>query len=909
MYKKLTFILILSISVTLPLLAQTIEFVPNKPFRLNAATADINTKSSEKVADERLTNKEGVTLKSGIEQAIEGERDEPDLIFRVKAPDAGRYVMHSYAVTDEEGAALMKKASSKYESMYMRIQIDDQRATKRVVYVPWDRPLQRSGKFALTGEEQEIKIWLPRGVRLEYLQLQTYVPPKVPEAAVNYKPTMTPPASHPRILVNKETLPLVKARLQADEHKAAWEKVKKAALVPFVFEFDPSEEMSFNADLEVAAEMKAFYYLMTGDREIGREAIELMAPYLSHVEFGNLLDITREMGRAIFIASEVYDWTYDLLTEDEKKLMVNNLMRLADDMEIGWPPFLTSIVNGHGNEAQVNRDLLAMSIAIYNENPLPYQYTSYAVLETLVPMRKFEYQSPRHNQGVGYAAYRFAWEMHAAWLMYRMTDKPAFDDNIKDVSKYFLYMRTPNGQMLRDGDGFGAGAPGKPYYWKSPMVMFLMSAYSADPVVKGEFLRHGGLNSNPVLFLLLNDPELKAEPSLESLPLTIDFGPILGSMITRTGWDISDESDDVVAEIKGGGYHFGNHQHADAGSMQLYYRGFQLGDIGLYKFYGTPYDLGFNKRSISHSMMLAVDPDEEFYRSKANDGGARFNQRAPTSAEQVQTDPWFDNGKVVSASYGPSEMKPPFSYFSVDLEGAYSYKISKYTRSFMFLNLENESVPAAIILTDDMQTSNPNFKKYWQINTLNVPEKTADGLILNSKRGDKVGKTHVQMLVPSPDKRTIEIFSGEKANSAFETQFEAPPSSHPEGRANRIMISPENANGRDRFLTVFQIVDGNTEPLPINYKETDVSYVIYLADRVISMSNSSELIDKSFLIDIPSKGKGVYQVALAGLEAGKWVVKNKRGKVELNAQVEDGKNTIFFEAGKGSYTIERVDSA
>src|SRR5690606_13849344 len=200
MYKMLTFNLILLAWVTLPSLAQTTEFISNKPFRLNAAVAEINTQSSEKVTDERLSNKQGVTLKSGIEQAIEGERDEPDLIFRVKAPDAGRYVMHSYAVTDEEGAALMKKASSKYESMYMRIQIDDKRATKRVVYVPWDRPLQRAGRFALTGEQQEIKIWLPRGVRLEYLHLQTYVPPKVPDAAVNYKPTMTPPASHPRIL-------------------------------------------------------------------------------------------------------------------------------------------------------------------------------------------------------------------------------------------------------------------------------------------------------------------------------------------------------------------------------------------------------------------------------------------------------------------------------------------------------------------------------------------------------------------------------------------------------------------------------------------------------------------------------------------------------------------------------------
>src|SRR5690606_9175271 len=242
------------------------------------------------------------------------------------------------------------------------------------------------------------------------------------------------------------------------------------------------------------------------------------------------------------------------------------------------------------------------------------------------PMRKFEYQSPRHNQGVGYGAYRFGWEMHAVWMFYRMTGQEVFDDNIKDLSKFWQYMRTPNGQMLRDGDGFSAGSPGKPYYWSSPQTMFLSYAYAKDPILKADFERQGGLPNNPVLFLLLNDPTMKAEPSWESLPLTIDFGPVLGSMIARTGWEINDKSSDVVAEIKGGGYHFGNHQHADAGSIQIYYRGFQLGDIGVYKFYGTPYDMGFNKRSISHSMMLAVDPKEEFVRSEANDGGIRLNQ-------------------------------------------------------------------------------------------------------------------------------------------------------------------------------------------------------------------------------------------------------------------------------------------
>src|SRR5690606_24845884 len=179
--------------------------------------------------------------------------------------------------------------------------------------------------------------------------------------------------------------------------------------------------------------------------------------------------------------------------------------------------------------------------------------------------------------------------------------------------------------------------------------------------------RQGGKLDSQPLFLLLNDPGIKAESSRASLPLTMDFGPILGSMVARTGWNIGMKSNDAVAEIKGGGYIFGNHQHSDAGSIQLYYRGFQFGDLGAYRFYGTPYDFNFQKRSISHSMMLVVDPEEKFLETESNDGGTRFNQTAPLTPEEVQSNPWFRNGQVVSSSFGPSDLKPSFSYFSVDL--------------------------------------------------------------------------------------------------------------------------------------------------------------------------------------------------------------------------------------------------
>jgi heparin/heparan-sulfate lyase len=264
-------------------------------------------------------------------------------------------------------------------------------------------------------------------------------------------------------------------------------------------------------------------------------------------------------------------------------------------------------------------------------------------------MRRFEYHSPRHNQGVSYAAYRFGWEMHAAWLFRRMTEREVFDPNIKTVPLYWLNMRLPNGEMLRDGDGIPSGR-----YYSYAQTALLCYAYNNDPLLKGVFLRQGGKAADPLLYLLLNDPALRAEPDLTTLPLTTDFGPVLSGMITRTDWNMgSNASHTVVAEIKGGGYHFGNHQHADAGAIQLYYRGLQVADLGQYKFYGTPYDLNFNKRSVAHSMVLAVDPGETFLKTPANDGGSRFLQTHPRTPLQLQDTPLFNTVANCHAGSAP----------------------------------------------------------------------------------------------------------------------------------------------------------------------------------------------------------------------------------------------------------------
>ncbi|MGE4563255.1 MAG: stalk domain-containing protein, partial [Victivallaceae bacterium] len=606
----------------------------------------------------------------------------------------------------------------------------------------------------------------------------------------------------------------------------------------------------------------------------------------------NRLDLTRDLGAALTSAARVYAGCYNRMTPQERDFIRTNMERLIIDMECGWPPFLQSIVNGHGNEAQINRDLLSMAIAIYDEDPVPYQYCSYAILEQLVPMRKFEYQSPRHNQGVGYGSYRFGWDMHSAWLFRRMLGKEVFDPNIKNVKKYWQYMRLPDGEMLRDGDGIPAGK-----YWGAPLTMLLCYSYSDDPVLKGEFERQGGLAYDPVLYLTLNNPDLKAEKSLKSLPLTIDFGPVLSGMIMRTGWNIGRGSSDVVAEIKGGGTHFGNHQHSDAGSFQIYYRGLQAAKLGQYKFYGTPYDMNFAKRSISQPMMLVVDPAEDFRYSQTNDGGVRFVQYHPKSAKDATENPEFNNGKKISGSFGPSPMRPLYSYFSVSLKGAYSAKVTDYVRSFCFLNLGDEKVPAAVIILDDLTAAKAEFKKYWQINGLCQPELTPDGVILSNNRLGAKGKLVLSMVKPAPADRKVEVLTGDDANSVFGKKF-TPPYDSPEAHGSRVMFSPVKASANDVFLSVIQLVDGDSKPLPYEAKETDYGFTVAIADRFVALVKGSKLLNRAFTVSVPAGAK----VLAAGLAPGQWFVAGPGAG--FNATVEAEKNTVFFVSDKGgSYTL------
>jgi len=846
--------------------------------------------AAEKVSNPKMSNKFGVSQ-------IGNDTEKPSIVLTFHPNQSGLYNMHSFALNDEYGAKLMEKAKTKFESLFMEIQVNDQPRTKRVVSVPWNVPRQEIGKFNLSAKNT-IKIWLPKGVVLDYIDLEPYKSPSVPDVVKNYKPSVVP-QGHPRLWVNKNSLASVKENLTVGENKERWEKVSNLALQPTI-KPNYQGEVSFDEQLEKVIEAKAFYYLMTKDKKIGFDAIKLTKEYISHVSFGNILDITREIGRTIHITSEVYDWCYDLLSAEDKKHFITNLKRLSIDMEIGWPPFLQSVVNGHGAEAQVHRDLLSMAIAVYDEDPIPYQYCAYRIMEELIPMRKFEYQSARHNQGVNYGAYRINWDFHAAWLLKRMSGQEVFDPNLKNTADYWLYFRLPDGQMLRDGDHALRSKAGDYDYWQiNPTSFFMHYSYSQNPYLKHSFERMNASAVNSVLFLLLNDPTFKSQPIPTDYPLTKDFGPILGGMVNRTGWEDGANSNNVVAEIKGGGYFFSNHQHNDVGALQVYHRGFQVADLGQYKFYGTPYDMNFTKRSISHSMMLALDSAEKIGNIPTNDGGPRMFRRVPNSPREIIENPDYHNGKVLSSS-GHNK----FSYFSMDLTSAYSDKLKSYQRNYIFINTGREDVPALIILKDQMETAAPNIKKYWQVNTLNKPVFEQNNTIkLNSSRDSIYAYTHINFVYPTLADLDKKIHSKADAHNIFGFQVTPPDSNLFESHGHRVVLSPKNAQQKDKFLSVFQMTNSPQPITNIVHSKVGNFDQLELLDVVVLVNDSEKLGIDDMHLNISNKNSK--EIYVTGIQEGKWNLVNHKGKIIHSVEVQKTKNTAIFEITKGKYNLKR----
>ena len=724
-----------------------------------------------------------------------------------------------------------------------------------------------------------------------------------------------PPKVHPRLCLRSEDIPNIKERLNDPELKKVWSDLQKMKTDWKPEEIPAKIDFRFYYKHKGApnrAQLNALNYLIYKDRTVGRAAITEMLDTLERCQFPEIDDVSRPIGLMMFSAATVYDWCYNLLTTSEKERYINMFIKLAKQLECGYPPTHDSSITGHGSEWMISRDMLSAGIAIYDEFPEMYHLTAGRFFGEMVPARNWFYPGHNYHQGTSYLNVRFSNDLIALWLFDRMGAGNVFNPEQHYILYDVLYRRRPDGQVLPAGD-VTPGPKGQGY----SLPALLAGSYYKDEYLNQEYKSNPSIEGHcKLLEFLWRDTKLGSK-SPNDLSLTRYSGFPFGWMIARTGWD----KESVIAEMKINEYSFNNHQHLDAGAFQIYYKGPLAIDAGAYQGssggYNSPHNKNFFKRTIAHNSLLIYDPAEKFPCSgygganktefATNDGGQRFpgENWGPVLNLNQLLNTNFKTGEVLSSAFGPNTQTPDFSYLKGDITDAYSSKVKEVKRSFVFLNLKNSKVPAALIVFDKVVSTNPNFKKYWLLHSIEEPQISGNQVVIKRTKDGDTGMLVNTTLLPELSNADISSIGGEgKEFWVFGTNYpnDVPGDTRNERGAWRVEISPKKAATEDYYLNVMQVTDNNQQELYTVKKIEDKNIIgVEIADRIITFSKNSEVIDYPFSFTIETDKE--LNFLISDLHEGIWEIKKDNVIVVPNDTVKNGSRILYFKGSAGQYSF------
>ena len=578
------------------------------------------------------------------------------------------------------------------------------------------------------------------------------------------KPYITPPSEHPRLMLRRQDIDRVKSNLSSSECKMSAEVWCELCDKKILCEGATPDFGTYDLSEYLAVEAKALKALLSQEKTDARVAIDDAIFLLENSEFDKGIMKARWSGHLIFVCSLVYDWCYAHLTDNEKQRMISQCEAMAEKyFEMGYPPAKQAAISGHGGEAQLLRDLLAFSIAVYDERPDVYDFCAGRIIDEYVPAYDFMFAGGFHHQGPTYGSYRYTCLLWSALLFYSMGGKKVFTSKLDELADSFIYLTRDDGQAIRLGDDtyeykapylrnapftvpmfFAAAYTGKERYYKEFEIgldkeYLLPSKCGIDYYEDGSFGE--GLFS-PVAQLLWYGLTEKT-PTDELTPYRY-FGYPNGITMWNDG--------ERVVLMKMGELWGSNHDHLDTGCFQIYCGGALASDSGVYDSYGTSHRRNYTVHTSAHNCLTVFDPEKPLYGEWlggiAYDGGTR---RPNNGRETGNLELWKESyrmAKVISHTESDELCE-----IVGDMTEAYSHTCDKAIRKMQWE--PNRGNNGVLTVHDTVESKSENFIKAFHIHCQTEP-RIADGcVIIDNEKYELVCK------VISPENAKIEIIGGE----------------------------------------------------------------------------------------------------------------------------------------------------
>ena len=622
-----------------------------------------------------------------------------------------------------------------------------------------------------------------------------------------YKDPLATPKSydHPRVLFNSNDIPAIVANIENEDNALARNAFLSLVATSTDGKLTPTSEITpaafewtnYNTSILRVIEAKAFFYAIYKDsasvspeeaRLRGYEAIYAMKNYLLTFDVQwKASDQCRYYGELMYYSALVYDWCYDLLTEDDKdqfRLGVQNLCcdgtnnmpwakregatgnqngvalntHEARKLEGGFPALAKeaqSRLTGHGAEAQVIRDYFAFSIAIFDEDPSWYDYVGGMIYQDYVDARNYFYSSGFYPDGSGgYNEYRFLCDMYNAWLFKGMgVEFPYNEEDMASVVHGLTSMETYDGYMFATGDGAGTAWNGNQYRLPDNIgdAALISSHLFDDPAALAiafyvENYRWGNGNfSNSQLgisaayYLILTSNGLTpTEDYREKIDMVEYHGAYQQQVVARNGYD----EDSVVVLMQGGQHLPGGHTHQNAGNFQIWYKGMLTRDDGLYDAYGSDHHHYYHAAAVAHNTLLIYNDSlknasaEPVGRSGFYNGGQRAYLSIPATYTPWINDSRFSYGQLIGMQTDDAN-NPSYVYFANDITNAYEDITVDYVeRSFMTLYTGDEETPMVMFVYDNITADSPDFKKTFLLQCATEPTVDKENGVVTIDNGE-----------------------------------------------------------------------------------------------------------------------------------------------------------------------------
>lgn len=749
------------------------------------------------------------------------------------------------------------------------------------------------------------------------------------------EPEIKPIKGHPRLYLTPEFIPVMKERLSHPALSPYFATYKKYAYDEINCKLDTSKANNHDAWLLTKILSRALVYVLGYETDINhaKQTIQHTIDYLSTVRTpDDTGDITRSRGNYLMTGAIVYDWLYDVMSEDEKELLCKLIMDAVKSKEIGWPPTVQSSIASHAGETEIFRDMLAGGVAIYDEYPTLYEVAAGRMFAEMVPARNWLRPTGRFEVGNNYGEARFYSEVWADMTMQRM-GYPSIYKAGSSTIQWMLRARMANGGLMPNGDMYSTGTVTNydTYYTNYPLALCIAGNLYKDPTVKAEFERRrfisGSISAYDEFFaMIFTDPSVGSENWDNWEYAKYTTYPNSG-ILARTSWQEGDNADTAIGFMNMHELYFGDHQFCYTGDFQMYYRGLLAMNTGTYNA-SNDHNVGYSHRSISGNVMLCYDPDETFapYWSTTNvqnDGGQRTPYLDEKGASKgpyvIKMDEYEldENGKAqnrdlvvgedVKHFVGPNKQTPEFSYITGDLTNAYTDKVSDYHRSMVFLDLFNDDYPAALVVFDKMSSSDKSFKKTWLIHSQEKPEiKGATTTITRTQNGFD-GKLVNQTMLPERANASFNVVGGD-ANQMFEINGKmfTPKANAIEAGKYRIELSPRTEKKDDIFLNSMYVTSASANlPELKMYKENGAGYVgVTIRDRFVTFSKEATILENNLSIAVRDNGFKEVSVLLTDMAEGVWEIKGDNGTIY--AESKKGENCLYFKTVPGRYTVQKA---